>query len=105
MQKGSIVLVDLSPTCGHEQSGARPCLVVSDKLFNDASGFIWVVPITTKKKNISGQYELPEGIQTTGVILLSQIRSLDYKSRKVRFLEKVPADFIEDVCARLRAVL
>jgi mRNA interferase MazF len=28
--RGSVVLVDLDPTRGHEQRGLRPCVVVSD---------------------------------------------------------------------------
>ena len=27
---GSVVLVELDPTAGHEQQGVRPCVVVSD---------------------------------------------------------------------------
>ena len=28
--RGSVVLVELDPTVGHEQQGVRPCVVVSD---------------------------------------------------------------------------
>jgi len=28
--RGAVVIVELYPTIGHEQSGVRPCIVVSD---------------------------------------------------------------------------
>ena len=30
LARGTVVLVDLEPTQGHEQQGTRPCVVVSD---------------------------------------------------------------------------
>ena len=46
--RGSLVLVDLEPTLGHEQRGTRPCLVVSDPAVNSSQRFplLAVVPIT-----------------------------------------------------------
>ena len=30
LDRGSVILLDLDPTVGHEQRGVRPCIVVSD---------------------------------------------------------------------------
>ncbi|MBI4515504.1 MAG: type II toxin-antitoxin system PemK/MazF family toxin [Deltaproteobacteria bacterium] len=30
LDRGSVILLDLDPTVGHEQRGVRPCVVVSD---------------------------------------------------------------------------
>ena len=30
LNRGSVILLDLDPTVGHEQRGVRPCIVVSD---------------------------------------------------------------------------
>ena len=48
LARGSLVLVDLEPTLGHEQRGSRPCLVVSDPAVNASQRFplLAVVPIT-----------------------------------------------------------
>jgi mRNA interferase MazF len=48
LPRGSLVLVDLESTRGHEQRGTRPCLVVSDPAVNASQRFplIAVVPIT-----------------------------------------------------------
>jgi hypothetical protein len=39
LPRGSLVLVDLEPTLGHEQRGTRPCLVVSDPAVNASQRF------------------------------------------------------------------
>lgn len=46
--RGSVVVVDLEPTLGHEQRGTRPCVVVSDPLVVASQRFsmICVVPLT-----------------------------------------------------------
>jgi hypothetical protein len=48
LARGTLVIVDLEPTLGHEQRGTRPCLVVSDPAVNDSQRFplLAVVPIT-----------------------------------------------------------
>ena len=48
LPRGTLVLVDLEPTLGHEQRGKRPCVVVSDLAVNDNQRFplMAVVPVT-----------------------------------------------------------
>ncbi|WP_438983426.1 type II toxin-antitoxin system PemK/MazF family toxin [Vulcanococcus sp.] len=48
LTRGTVVLVDLEPTRGHEQQGTRPCVVVSDAAVNSNQRFplIAVVPVT-----------------------------------------------------------
>jgi mRNA-degrading endonuclease toxin of MazEF toxin-antitoxin module len=46
--RGTVVLVELDPTLGHEQRGVRPCITVSDPAVNIDQRFplIAVVPVT-----------------------------------------------------------
>jgi mRNA-degrading endonuclease toxin of MazEF toxin-antitoxin module len=46
--RGSVVLVGLDPTVGHEQRGMRPCIAVSDPAVNADQRFplIAIIPIT-----------------------------------------------------------
>lgn len=48
LDRGTIVLVELDPTVGHEQRGVRPCIAVSDPAVNADQRFplIAVVPVT-----------------------------------------------------------
>jgi mRNA interferase MazF len=34
IDRGTVVLVELNPTVGHEQRGVRPCIAVSDPTVN-----------------------------------------------------------------------
>lgn len=48
VDRGTVVLVELDPTVGHEQRGVRPCIAVSDPSVNAEQRFplIAVVPVT-----------------------------------------------------------
>ena len=48
LDRGTVVLVELDPTVGHEQRGVRPCVAVSDPAVNADQRFplIAVVPVT-----------------------------------------------------------
>jgi hypothetical protein len=37
---------------------------------------------------------LPDGLATTGTVLLDQLVTLDYQARLFQFVETVPADFL-----------
>ena len=104
-QQGQVLKLDLDPTLGHEQKGYRPVLVVSATIFNDHTGFCWVVPITTPQKGLPSEIRLPEDLPVYGTLLLAQLRSIDWRARPFSVACSVPANFLEDINARLSAVL
>ena len=103
--QGQVLKLDLDPTLGHEQKGYRPVLVVSATAFNRHTGFCWVVPITTPQKGLPNEIRLPEGLPVYGTPLLSQLRSIDWRARPFSVACSVPPAFLEDIRARLSAVL
>ena len=109
MQRGEIWLVSLDPTAGHEQRGTRPVVIVSPAPFNELTGTPVVLPITT-----GGSFARTRGfavslddadIRTIGVIRCDQPRVLDLAARKGKRLESVPERIMDDVLARLAAIL
>jgi mRNA interferase MazF len=104
-EQGQILKLNLNPTVGHEQKGYRPVLVVSAALFNRHTGFCWVVPVTTPKKGLPNEIRLPEGLPVHGTLLLSQLRSIDWRARAFAVVCSVPPAFLEDINARLSSVL
>ena len=48
LPRGTVILVHLDPTIGHEQRGVRPCVVVSDPFVTEDQRFplAVVVPVT-----------------------------------------------------------
>lgn len=109
MERGEIWLVSLDPTAGHEQQGTRPVLIVSAAAFNRVTGTPVVLPITTgggfaRRRGFAVSLE-NAGTRTTGVIRCDQPRTLDLAARKGRRLESVSEPIVEDVLARLAAIL
>ncbi len=87
LPRGTIVLVDLNPTVGHEQRGHRPSVVVSDPDVTADQRFplLCVVPIT----GTPGEGALypalapgPSGLRKPSFALVDQLRSVD--KRRIR---------------------
>ena len=109
MQRGEIWVVTLDPTAGHEQQGTRPVLIVSPAAFNDLTGTPIVLPITTggnfaRRRGFAVSLE-GAGTRTKGVIRCDQPRALDIAARKGWRVDTVPEHVIDDVLARLGAIL
>jgi mRNA interferase MazF len=99
--RGDIVRMSVSPHSGHEQAGWRPALVVSPEAYNRASSLALLCPITSRIKGYPFEVALPPDAAVSGVVLVDQIRSLDWRARKARLVEHAPASVVEDVLARL----
>jgi mRNA interferase MazF len=48
--RGDIFWADLNPVRGHEQGGQRPVLILSHDVFNDRSGTVIAVAITSQEQ-------------------------------------------------------
>ena len=108
MDRGDIYLVNLDPTKGREQRGARPLLIVSPLAFNRL-GTPLVCPITQGGHSARARGFAVSlggaGTRTQGVILCHQPRVLDLETRGATFVETVPPAIMEDVLARLLTLL
>ena len=89
-KKGDIVWIDFDPSAGNEIQKRRPGLVVSRYDFNRKTMFAVICPITSTIKNLPTRYSLPEELDTTGQVLISQLKSLDFKERKLKKIENLP---------------
>jgi mRNA interferase MazF len=103
--RGDIVYLDFDPTKGHEQRGHRPAFVISPRSYNAKSSLALLMPITTQQKGYPFEVLLPSGMQVQGVILVDQLRCLDWKARGIEFVEVVPGDVVEEVQAKIEPLL
>ena len=103
--KGDIVAVSLDPQAGHEQKGRRPALVISNDLFNRHTGMAVLCPITNTRRDFPFHVALPADTSVTGSVMIEQVKSIDCRARRVRFIEKVPERTLRDVLGILDAVL
>jgi mRNA interferase MazF len=92
-------------TRGHEQAGRRPALVISPKTYNGKVGLGLFCPITTKVKGYPFEVEIPPGSKARGAILCDQIKSLDWRIRRVERLCPAPAGVLDEVTAKLLALI
>ncbi len=76
-EQGDLVWLEFLPQAGHEQSGHRPALVLSSKVFNAGSSFAVVCPITSRVRGNAFEVRLPSGLPITGVVLSAQVKSLE----------------------------
>lgn len=91
-KQGDIITMDFNPQKGHEQSGRRPAVILSNEILNRHSSLALVCPITNTNKKHPFHIELDERTTTTGVILCDQVRMLDVKSQNAQFKEECPKD-------------
>ena len=104
-ERGDIVKMSFDPQSGHEQAGWRPALVVSPALYNRASSLALLCPITSRAKGYPFEIPLPDGLAVSGVVLADQIRSLDWRARKAKLVDRAPALVVREVLARLEPIV
>jgi mRNA interferase MazF len=103
--RGDIVFLDFNPTKGHEQRGYRPALIISPAVYSDRSSLALFLPITSQQKGYPFEVILPEGLQTHGVILADQIKSLDWRVREIKYVETVSPIVIAEVQAKIMPLI
>ncbi|MCL2047474.1 MAG: type II toxin-antitoxin system PemK/MazF family toxin [Defluviitaleaceae bacterium] len=97
VSQGDIIIINLSPTKGREQSGERPALVISNTKYNKKSGFVLACPITSTTRAIDVRVPLDSRTKTQGDILCEQVRMIDLTTRPYRIIEAVPRDILQKV--------
>lgn len=117
-QRGDLIVISFDPQAGHEQKGRRNAIVLSPQVFNEATGFVAVCPLTNQKKGYPFEVELPDegislggGYPITGVVLTDQLKTLDWKARNLKILKKYNRgdeqidEIVEECLAKVKTYL
>ena len=104
-KKGDFVILTFDPQSGHEQKGRRPALVVSNTIFNKHTGLAMVCPITNTFRDFPFHVPVPAESPLTGYIMVEQMKSTDYASRKAKFVARAPRTVLDEVLSLLDACL
>ena len=99
-----IIWIDFNPTRGHEQSSVRPALVLSEKAYNQKTHLAVVCPITSQVKGHNFEVPITE-LKITSAILSDHVRSLDWSTRNIRFIQKASLDVFNEVEEKLSTLL
>ena len=77
--RGEIRWAELNPVRGHEQAGRRPVLILSHDIFNERSGAVIAVAMTSQEPRAGFPLTLESkaaGLSKRSWIKISQIRTL-----------------------------
>jgi mRNA interferase MazF len=103
-ERGDIVWLNFDPQAGHEQMGKRPAMVISPKEYNEKTGLGLFCPITSKIKDYPFEVRVKNKI-INGVVLSDQIKSFDWRMRKIEFIIKESNEKIQEVIDKLNVLI
>ena len=105
--RGEVYWANLNPTLGHEQSGLRPVLIVSHNVFNERSGTVIAIALTSQRQNAGFPltYELiKNSLPKKSWVKISQIRTLSIIRIKSR-LGKVQPEELDTIIEGLNEII
>jgi mRNA interferase MazF len=91
LTRGMIIDVDLDPTKGAEKGKTRPCVIVTNDIYNQRVPVIQVVPLTgwSEKKskirtNVAVQPTTANGLEKLSLADCLQTRPIDHRYRMIK---------------------
>ena len=103
--RGDVVWINFDPQAGHEQGGRRPAIVLSPRSYNKATGLALFCPVTSRAKNYPLEVPLPAGAPVAGVVLVDQLRNLDWHSRQASFIGVLDEETLVEIMEKLRPLV
>jgi mRNA interferase MazF len=111
LKRGMVINVDLDPTKGSETGKIRPCVVVTNDVYNQRVPMIQVVPITewTEKKariltNVTIEPDAGNGLSKKSVADCLQTRPIDHRERLVAIKGELSEGVMQQINAALTIV-
>ena len=111
LERGMIINVNLNPTKGSETGKIRPCVIVTNDVYNEKVPVIQVVPITgwnEKKARIKTNVEInptdPNGLTKKSIADCLQTRPIDHRFRLEKILGKLSSESLNQIDYALRIV-
>ena len=105
--RGEIRWADLDPVRGREQAGARPVLVLSHDVFNERSGTIIAVALTSQPQPAGFPLTLElevRGLPKKSWVKISQIRTLSVERIGARLARAMP-EILDQVIEGLNEII
>jgi mRNA interferase MazF len=105
--RGDILWADMNPSVGNEQCGKRPVLVLSNDVFNDRSGTVIAVALTSVEPGAGYPltYELSDAsLPKKSWVKISQIRTLSIK-RIGKKLTRISPEELAEILTGLNEIV
>ena len=111
LKRGMIIDVNLDPTMGSETGKIRPCIIVTNDVYNERVPVIQVVPVTEwseKKAMIRTNVEIHpspvNGLVKKSIADCLQTRPIDYRHRLVKIRGKLSTEKMQEINQSLKIV-
>ena len=104
-RQGDIIAISFDAKSGHEQKGRRTAFVASKDLFNRSTGMAIVCPVTNTKRDYPFHVPIPKGSKLTGFIMVEQVKSIDFRSRRAKRIERGNDQLLSEVLSILDACI
>ena len=111
LKRGMIIDVNLNPTVGSETGKIRPCIIVTNDIYNQRVPVIQVVPITAwsaRKARIATNIEInstqSNGLSKKSVADCLQTRPIDHRHRLVRIRGELTHSKMNEIDQALKIV-
>jgi mRNA interferase MazF len=111
LKRGMVIDVNLDPTMGSETGKIRPCIIVTNDVYNERVPVIQVVPITkwsAKKARIKTNVEIqpsPEnGLSKKSIADCLQTRPIDHRHRLAKIRGKLSSVKAQEIDQSLKIV-
>jgi mRNA interferase MazF len=105
--RGEIYWADLNPVRGREQAGLRPVLILSEDVFNEHSGTVIAMVITSQSQRAGFPLTLelkPGNLPKRSWVKISQIRTLSLE-RIGRKIGKVSPEELVQIIEGLNEII
>lgn len=107
--RGEIIWIDFNPQSGREMRDMHPMLVLSPSKFNERTGIVIGLPMTTAKYNRTNPFAIPfQGKRDTeSYVLTHQPKSFDWRERgaKIHPWKHAPAEVLAEACELLNQII
>jgi len=97
--QGDIIKFRFDTIISRKQSGYRPAVVISRKMFSEKTGQAIVCPITSLSRPYPTRVPLEEDCETQGYIICDYVKTIDVNARKPIFVERISEDVLDTVLA------
>ena len=105
--RGEVYWADLNPVKGQEQAGRRPVLVVSHDVFNERSGTVIAIAITShaQRAGFPLNLEITEpGMPKSSWLKISQVRTLSV-IRLGKRIARLSPEFVNEAIDGLNEIV
>jgi len=111
IKRRMVIDIDLNPAKGSETGKIRPCIVVTNDIYNERVPVIQVVPVTKwseKKSKIKTNIELEptkkNGLKMKSIADCLQTRPIDYRHRLKKVRGNIPEAKMQEIDYALKLV-